>query len=259
MTNLIDIGPSAAAPSERDPRDYYPTPHELTSALVPYLPPYNCALDLGCGTGSILDVLSDARGLARTYGVELDQELAKKASEWGHAVYLGDVLQSQDAALPAPTNPRCVTTIRRLGEQADVIVMNPPFKHAQAFAETALAIRRPWATVAVLLRGTFMEGIERLDFHRRYPAEILVIPNRVDFTRGRLRDCPTCEGTGVVAKAQPRKPGSKIDPHRCDGCAGKKWVKGGVDSAAVYWWVFRPELRVGTYRHLDPVIVPKES
>ena len=259
MTNLIDIGPSAAAPSERDPRDYYPTPHELTRALVPFLPPYRAALDLGCGTGAILDVLGSARSSVTTLGVELDRDLARRAEERGHQVWIGDVIGSDDTDLEPVLDTRYGTTLQWLGDAADIIVMNPPFKHAQAFAEIALAIRRPWATVAVLLRGTFMEGIERLDFHRRYPAEILVIPNRIDFTRGRLRDCPTCEGTGVVAKAQPRKPGSKIDPHRCDGCAGKKWVKGGVDSAAVYWWVFRPELRVGTYRHLDPVIVPKES
>lgn len=256
-SHLIDIGESSAAPSERDPRDFYPTPHEVTRALVPSLPPYKTALDIGCGTGAILDVLGAMRPAVRTLGVELDPELARRADDRGHHVWIGDVTKPVDFCHEPVRDTLFAYTLQQLGEEADVIVMNPPFKHAQAFVETAMAIRKTWVTVAVLLRGTFLEGIERLDFHRKYPAEILVIPNRIDFTRGRVRDCPTCDGTGVVPKPQPRKPTSKIDPHRCDGCAGKRYVKGGVDSAAVYWWVFRPELRVGTYRHLDPIVVPR--
>jgi DnaJ-class molecular chaperone len=33
--------------------------------------------------------------------------------------------------------------------------------------------------------------------------------------------CPKCDGTGFPVVAQPRQPGRKIYPVRCENCGGK--------------------------------------
>jgi DnaJ-class molecular chaperone len=36
--------------------------------------------------------------------------------------------------------------------------------------------------------------------------------------------CPACKGTGFPAVKQPKQPGRKIYPARCERCDGKGWV-----------------------------------
>jgi len=40
-------------------------------------------------------------------------------------------------------------------------------------------------------------------------------------TKPTEHDCPECDGTGFRAVVQPKQPGRKIYPARCQNCGGK--------------------------------------
>ena len=54
-------------------------------------------------------------------------------------------------------------------QKHDNIITNPPFKNALEFAEKAVELARH--KVALLLKLSFLEGVARRDFFRRYPPE----------------------------------------------------------------------------------------
>lgn len=257
---LLDLGPAAAAPVGRRTGDFYPTPAELVMAIAPHLPRFQVACDLGCGDGAILDALADIesyRENLQTTGVELDQALADRAASKLHQVWIADLLKDPRAIIPrAEGRAGHASSIRAICRDADIICMNPPFEHAEHFIRVALEHRHPCATVAALLRLSFVESAERVALHRAYPdGDMYVIPNRVDFTRGAVRVCPRCDGTKEDPKPRAVKPGSKVPPGRCGRCAGKGWVKGGNDTSVTCWFVWGPG-RTGRRHTLDPVAVP---
>lgn len=252
--------PSAVAPVGRRVGDWYPTPAELVMAIAPHLPRFQVACDLGCGDGAILDALATVEGSrihGRTLGVEIDQGLADRAASKLHEVWIADLLKDPLASIPrAEWRAGGASSVRAICREADLFCMNPPFEHAEHFVRVALEHRHPCATVAALLRISFGDSIERIQFHREYPeGDVYIVPNRIDFTRGALRTCNCCDGGGKQAKRNSKlKPTSKIDPYRCEKCAGKGYLKGGNDSAAVAWWVWGPG-RAGRRFTLDPVVV----
>lgn len=142
--------------------DFYATPAWATRALV---------LDVGCplsvfdpcaGTGAILAAID---GDAMRRGLELDEGRAQAARFAGLDVTTRDALDD-----------------RPWGDFGAVI-MNPPFNRAQEFVERALAESRG-RRVAALLRLSWLAGLKRAAFHRRHPADVLVLPRRPSFTGG---------------------------------------------------------------------------
>src|SRR5699024_5572943 len=67
----------------------------------------------------------------------------------------------------------------------DVIITNPPYRHALAFVERAL---KHAPVVAMLLRVTWLQGAperepERLELLRRRPPSVYVLPDRPAYVR----------------------------------------------------------------------------
>ncbi len=54
-------------------------------------------------------------------------------------------------------------------QKHDNIITNPPFKNALEFAEKAVELSR--YKVALLLKLSFLEGVARRDFFKRYPQK----------------------------------------------------------------------------------------
>ncbi|MDP9037111.1 MAG: hypothetical protein M3O50_20120 [Myxococcota bacterium] len=100
-----------------------------------------------------------------TLGIELDAARASLARGKGHEVTAGDALS---LAWPA----------------ADIIVANPPYRHAMAFVVRALSEAR--GEVAFLLRLNWLGSLKRAAFHREHPSDIYVIPRRPSFTGGKV-------------------------------------------------------------------------
>lgn len=150
--------------SERRPLDAYMTPAWAIDAMLPHLPLGGRILEPACGEGEIMRrlVASGVKGPAIS-GIEIDQERADKARD------CFDVEQA-DAL-----DPLC------WWGSPDLIITNPPFRHAIEFATKALAQVRPGGTVALLLRVGFLETHKRRPFHLAHPADLYIFPRRPSF------------------------------------------------------------------------------
>lgn len=156
---------SATARSGADRRsalDFYSTPAWCTRAIVEELGCPRDVLDPCAGDGAILSAL-DAETHRR--GFEIDDARARKARDGGH-----DVL-SRDALDGAPWG------------DFGAVIMNPPFSHAEAFIERALA-EAAGRSVVALLRLNWLGGMKRSAFHRKRPADVYVLPRRPSFNGG---------------------------------------------------------------------------
>jgi hypothetical protein len=68
----------------------------------------------------------------------------------------------------------------------DNVITNPPFSHAQEFAERALFVAR--RKVALLLRLNFLEGRRRRPFFQQHPpTRVLIFSNRIGFVKNGIR------------------------------------------------------------------------
>jgi hypothetical protein len=90
--------------------------------------------------------------------------------------------------------------------QPDMIIGNPPYKHAEDHILRALRTVREWGTVAMLLRLGVLEGAGR---HKRLwsahpPSRVLVLPRR-----------PAFEG-----------PGGKVGRTDASAYAWVEWIRG---------------------------------
>lgn len=143
--------------------DFYATPAWATRALfravdfdrdVPILDP--C-----CGDGAILDVAAEQN--YATIGYELDAHRASLAAQKHPRVVCAD-------ALSVPWLNVTIAT-------------NPPYSLALEFAQRALS-ESGSRSVAMLLRLNWLAGLRRVEFHRAYPATVLVLPRRPSFVGG---------------------------------------------------------------------------
>ena len=162
--------------TERAHLDHYPTPR---SALTPLLAlaereawwhPGDTVLDPSAGDGALLDVMAE-RGHP-TVGIELHAKRATEARRKGHAIGRGD-------ALVKPW-PAC-----------HVIVMNPPYTHAEAFVRRALEHRGDRGALCALLRLSFLGSKRRASLHLAAPANVYVLSSRPRFD-GRGNDTADC-------------------------------------------------------------------
>ncbi len=90
-------------------------------------------------------------------------------------------------------------------EAYDLVIMNPPYMHALAFAQRGLQWLRPGGRLALLLRLNWLEGVRknpRYTFLRETRPDVYVLPRRPKF--GSLKGTDACAyGWFVWEKPQP--------------------------------------------------------
>jgi hypothetical protein len=168
--------------AERRAGDAYYTPASAILPILPHLAPWLLSgpgarrrrvLEPSAGDGSIVRELRgwvEGQGAAPLDVVTVDIDPAVGADVTGD--FLG-VVDATEAA-------------RRLGGPADLIITNPPFRHAWEFARQALyqpaGLLAPGGALALLLRLNFLGGQRRAAWHRDHPADVFVLPKRPSFT-----------------------------------------------------------------------------
>jgi hypothetical protein len=168
-------GPLMSATGLSDVRradDFYETPAWCTKAILAEVGAgsRHFVLDPCAGRGAILDVIWNTRRFDKVGGIELRLAHAEHTPIRGYEIEVRDALDPE-----------------RSWGKPDLIVMNPPFKLAMQFVQRALVeilprgLGRP-GDVAALLRLNWLGSQGRAAFHRRYPADIFVMPRRPSFT-----------------------------------------------------------------------------
>lgn len=154
----------------RQPHDFYETPSGVVDLVLEELrlgPAYDgFVVDPGSGMGAVAEAVARRCPLATVQGVEVQENLVLACREKGvssvgyeHA----DFLKWRPTTLP------------------DLVIGNPPFKHALEFVSKALQIVKPAGRVALLLPQGFRGGHGRYLFHQANPAEEIVIVPRPSF------------------------------------------------------------------------------
>lgn len=168
-----------------DAHDFYATPRWVTRAILRHLPRASSYLDPCCGTGEILEECG-SRGWPSLAGIELNEARfnhAYKALEphWDPARNTQTILHGDALTMEWP--------------YADVIIQNPPFNAAEAFAHRALTrAAETGATSATLLRLAFLESAARVPFWDlwRPMVDIYVMAHRPSFVGGKTDNSAYC-------------------------------------------------------------------
>ena len=157
----------------RDPNDHYPTPIPTVEAALALLPPTFRPVDIldpGAGDGVWGRVACRRWRSAELHGVELrDVEQNGAYDLW---------YKNTDFRL---LNRSC---------QYDLVIGNPPYKHAEEFVRLSLQCLDADGYLLFLLRLAFLEGQERgRDLWRRLPPKAVhVCSARPSFTQDKRTD-----------------------------------------------------------------------
>lgn len=173
----------------RKPADFYPTPPDVTHALLDFLqlPAGTTAWEPACGDGAMSCVL-EARGF-KVRSTDLREDS-------GYGVGGVDFL----AQAPTPET-RC-----------DWVISNPPFKHAVDFIRCALS-HAPNA--AMLLKSQFWHAQGRLSlFEELSPEWILPLTWRPSFLEKERGNSPLMDVIWVVWMNGTTTTGTKFRPIR---------------------------------------------
>lgn len=145
-------GASNHSRTEREINDFYATPPEAVVKLLeresfdPYI------WEPACGAGHISKVLE----------------------EYGYTVYSSDLV---DRGYGKGGIDFLATTDGWRGS----IITNPPYSLAKEFVEKALEIVPAGNKVAMLLKLTFLEGIQRREMFKKYPPhKVYVFSHRIN-------------------------------------------------------------------------------
>lgn len=151
--------------TERALNDFYPTQRWSVRRFLEACPlEGHTVLEPGAGDGAIIRAANEVFPKRFLWtAVEIDPNRYKTLKETGAEVWIGDFLR----------DPRVEAG------RWDLALGNPPFRFAQEFVERCLGRVR---TIAFYLRVNFMGSEERVEFHRRYPADVWVLPNRPSHT-----------------------------------------------------------------------------
>lgn len=240
----LALDPTAPSANEGigDESDFYRTPAWCMRAILRHLPAFWTVIDPCAGDGAMLDAIRDVpranRGgipFAHVCGASLRGfEIDEKRFDVARAKHPG--VRRADALAP-----------ETYWGFFDVATLNPPFSLAEEFVRRAIAEAAPQrATVAALLRTSFLESRERVDLHREHPADVFVFASRPSFVdKDAPRPCPRC----MAGKQLHR---GDVERGKCTKCSGKTWVKGGTDSASYMWAVWGPG-RGGRWQIIDDV------
>ena len=161
-TNLAN----SSTKTSRRPMDFYPTPPEVTHALMRYLelPRLTRVLEPASGDGAMAKVIAEYCPQVCAYDIREDGFLLRQN-------------QSQDF-LTETTN-------------TDVIITNPPFNLAEQFIRHAIT-KAP--IVAMLLKSQYWHAKTRTPLFKEHPpAFVLPLNWRPDFRNGELGGSPTME------------------------------------------------------------------
>lgn len=136
--------------------DFYPTPPEVTIALMEFLKLPECEIwEPACGSGAMVEVFE----------------------KYGHSVKATDITTGSDF----------LTT----KGSADAIITNPPFNLSEKFIEKAL---KEAPIVAMVLKSQYWHAKKRFRlFLDNKPAYILPLTWRPDFLNGERGGSPTME------------------------------------------------------------------
>lgn len=155
---------------DRNKTDFYPTPPDVTTALLKFLEEYShlqpwmTILEPACGTGKMVEAMN-ARGYSVDY---FDLYLTGFRGGFDSR----DFLQLTDTG-------------------CDWIITNPPFLAAEAFIRHALDLKKP---CAFLLKSQFWHAKKRLQLFRDSPPSyVLPLTWRPDFLNGSKSGSPTME------------------------------------------------------------------
>lgn len=148
LSNRI-IGGNTAG--KRKASDFYPTPPEVTWALLEFLnlPKYTAIWEPACGDGRMVKVMRD----------------------YGYCVTATDIETGTDF-LAAPA------------AECDWIITNPPFSVADKFIARCIEIGKPFA---MLLKSQYWHAKSRLGLFRACPPSFVCpLTWRPDFTPGKI-------------------------------------------------------------------------
>lgn len=162
-----------ASATDRNSTDFYPTPENVTVALVNHLGLRGVTVwEPACGAGHM------AEALIKTGNRVVASELHWQGYGFGGVDFL---------SVAAPT--------------CDWIITNPPFKLAERFIERCIEHRKPFA---MLLKSQYWHSSKRRSlFERHRPVAVLPLTWRPDFHFGAKGGSPTMECVWTVWGATP--------------------------------------------------------
>jgi hypothetical protein len=153
----VGVAMAGGNPSRgRQGDDWYPTPEDVTAALLTKVLFDGDVWEPCCGDGSMSEVIA----------------------RLGHRVRSTDLV---DRGYGEGRGPDWnVLVAERL--LAPNVVTNPPFRHAQSMIERMLALRP--RTMALLLKSSYFQAKSRTPLFRRHPpAQVIALNWRPDFMR----------------------------------------------------------------------------
>lgn len=171
----INLTNSSTENKRRD-LDFYPTPSNVTTALMDFLKLDPCRIwEPACGDGA----------------------MAKVIAKYGHNVYSSDIRESGYGVSGID--------FLQVTEKWDAIITNPPFNISEAFIRHALKQAR---IVAMLLKSQYWHAAKRhILFQENPPAYVLPLTWRPDFMSGERGGAPTmevCWSVWVAGKTDTR-------------------------------------------------------
>ncbi len=154
--------------AEREDQDSYITPFWCVDRLLEAysLPPGATVLDPCCARGELLKKIHELRPDLKLYGFEIREECREdllKLEQAGVIHAICDFL-SLEGLLP---------------DSVDYVITNPPYSHAQAFADACAKIAKFGSVF--LLRINFIGGQKRQPFTVRTRPGFLAMANRPSF------------------------------------------------------------------------------
>lgn len=148
--------------NKRRELDYYPTPPDVTHALMRFLSLEQCRVwEPACGDGA----------------------MAKVLAEYGHDVFASDIRETGYG--------QGGVDFMTATHECEAIITNPPFALSEAFIRHSL----PQAeTVAMVLKSQYWHAAKRKALFEEYPpAYVLPLTWRPDFMGGERGGAPTME------------------------------------------------------------------
>lgn len=165
MPSLTGKALAASSHADRPASDFYPTPPEVTRALLDFIMPTNKGIwECACGQGHISKVLEE----------DGYQVTSTDLFDTGYGKPGVDFLTSE---MPAGCN---------------FIITNPPFNLAEQFIRRAASL--PLIGFALLLKSQYWHAAKRASlFEEHRPAYVLPLTWRPDFLFGGRGGAPTMD------------------------------------------------------------------